>query len=141
VENAGLTVFFLRLQGKLEEKRTTEQAEVQAARIKYDAALRELESVRAELEQAQRELAALRGCQARYETVFKEKQAAVGERGGQFSTMAADFLDALGGAGNIAEVTNCATRLRVSVKDESLVQDAAVFKTATGLTSRVSSTT
>ncbi|MBE6541764.1 MAG: PTS alpha-glucoside transporter subunit IIBC [Ruminococcaceae bacterium] len=61
---------------------------------------------------------------------YKEKQAAVGERGGQFSTMAADFLDALGGAGNIAEVTNCATRLRVSVKDESLVQDAAVFKSA-----------
>ena len=82
LENAGLTVFFLRLQGKLEEKRTTEQAEVQAARIKYDAALRELESVRAELEQAQRELAALRGCQARYETVFKEKQAAVRAAGG-----------------------------------------------------------
>lgn len=82
LENAGLTVFFLRLQGKLEEKRTTEQAEVQAARIKYDAALRELESVRAELEQAQRELAALRGCQARYEAVFKEKQAAVRAAGG-----------------------------------------------------------
>ena len=62
---------------------------------------------------------------------YKEKQAAEkgGEQGG-FSRMASDFLDALGGAENIAEVTNCATRLRVSVKDESLVQDAAVFKTA-----------
>lgn len=61
---------------------------------------------------------------------YREKQESgkVGE--GEFVRMAQYFLDAMGGKDNIAEVTNCATRLRVSVKDESLVQDAAVFKTA-----------
>ncbi|MDR2612999.1 MAG: alpha-glucoside-specific PTS transporter subunit IIBC [Deltaproteobacteria bacterium] len=41
---------------------------------------------------------------------------------------AAAFLDALGGRENIAEITNCATRLRITVKDESLVQDGSAFK-------------
>lgn len=40
------------------------------------------------------------------------------------------FLEALGGKENIAEVTNCATRLRVSVKDESKVKSAEVFVAA-----------
>ena len=40
------------------------------------------------------------------------------------------FLEALGGKDNIVDVTNCATRLRISVKDESLVQDVEVFKGA-----------
>ena len=40
---------------------------------------------------------------------------------------AAAFLQALGGKKNIVEVTNCATRLRVTVKDENLVQPIEVF--------------
>lgn len=60
---------------------------------------------------------------------FKEKKAL--EKGNNaYAQRAADFLDALGGSENIQDVTNCATRLRVSVKDASLVQDATVFKTA-----------
>ena len=43
---------------------------------------------------------------------------------------AAAFLAALGGKDNIESVTNCATRLRVSVKDETLVQPVGVFKKA-----------
>lgn len=43
---------------------------------------------------------------------------------------AAAFLEALGGKDNIETVTNCATRLRVSVKDETLVKPASVFKKA-----------
>lgn len=43
---------------------------------------------------------------------------------------AAAFLEALGGKGNIENVTNCATRLRVTVKDESLVAGLPVFKKA-----------
>jgi len=38
------------------------------------------------------------------------------------------FLELLGGKENIAEVTNCATRLRVTVKDETLVAIADEFK-------------
>lgn len=82
LENRSLTVFFLSLRGKLEEKRSIEQAEARAARIKYDAALRELEAVTGELEATRRELATLRGCELRYDVIFKEKQAAIRAAGG-----------------------------------------------------------
>lgn len=82
LENRSLTVFFLSLRGKLEEKRSIEQAEARAARIKYDAALRELEAVTGELEATRRELATLRGCELRYDAIFKEKQAAIRAAGG-----------------------------------------------------------
>jgi len=38
------------------------------------------------------------------------------------------YIDALGGAKNIAELNNCATRLRVNVNDENLVANESVFK-------------
>lgn len=57
---------------------------------------------------------------------YKEKTGS--GKGNSFTQRAQDFLDELGGAGNIEDVTNCATRLRVSVKDVSLVQDPASFK-------------
>lgn len=60
---------------------------------------------------------------------YKEKKAA-SKGGSAYAQKAADFLDALGGAANIKDVTNCATRLRLTVADASLVQDAAVFKAA-----------
>ncbi len=40
---------------------------------------------------------------------------------------AAYFLKDLGGKENIVDVTNCATRLRVTVKDDSKIADASVF--------------
>jgi len=62
---------------------------------------------------------------------YRDKQAAGRQSGtGEVARMAGAFLDAMGGKDNIAELTNCATRLRVSVKEESLVQDAAAFKAA-----------
>lgn len=42
--------------------------------------------------------------------------------------LAAMILEGLGGADNIVDVTNCATRLRVNVKDENIVKDDAYFK-------------
>ena len=41
---------------------------------------------------------------------------------------ALQFLEALGGKDNIENVTNCATRLRVSVKDESRLASDSVFR-------------
>ncbi|MBL4975637.1 PTS alpha-glucoside transporter subunit IIBC [Bacillus halotolerans] len=41
---------------------------------------------------------------------------------------AALYIEALGGKDNITEVTNCATRLRVSVKDEKKVEPDSVFR-------------
>lgn len=43
---------------------------------------------------------------------------------------ASAYLDLLGGKENVEAVTNCATRLRVSVKDKSLVADEENFKDA-----------
>lgn len=45
-------------------------------------------------------------------------------------TKAEAFLDGLGGKDNIINVTNCATRLRVLVKNDALVKDVNVFKDA-----------
>lgn len=45
-----------------------------------------------------------------------------------FDDQAAIFLDALGGTGNIDHVTNCATRLRVTVKDINKVDGIPAFQ-------------
>ncbi len=45
-----------------------------------------------------------------------------------YSQRATIFLEAFGGAENIETVNNCATRLRISVKDETQVQSDAAFK-------------
>ena len=47
----------------------------------------------------------------------------------QYQDSALIFLDAFGGKENIEEVTNCATRLRVTVKDENVVGEDAEFRT------------
>ena len=55
---------------------------------------------------------------------FREKQAAKGAKVSYEELI----LEGLGGKNNIADVTNCATRLRVNVKDETLCQNEAYFK-------------
>lgn len=47
---------------------------------------------------------------------------------GESISKAQGYLEALGGAKNIAGVTNCMTRLRVDVKDKDIVEDEATFK-------------
>ena len=42
--------------------------------------------------------------------------------------LAAMIMEGLGGADNIVDVTNCATRLRINVKDETIVKDDDYFK-------------
>ena len=44
--------------------------------------------------------------------------------GADFSVMAGEILEGLGGAGNIISAGHCATRLRVEVRDPSLVDDS-----------------
>ncbi|MFD1168553.1 alpha-glucoside-specific PTS transporter subunit IIBC [Oceanobacillus caeni] len=50
------------------------------------------------------------------------------EGANQYTERALTFLDAFGGSENIASVTNCATRLRVTVKDLEMVHSDAAFK-------------
>lgn len=47
---------------------------------------------------------------------------------GDDSKKALAYLNALGGSENIESVTNCATRLRVVVKEESLIEPENIFK-------------
>lgn len=54
---------------------------------------------------------------------YREKQA-----GGNNLEYAAQILEFLGGRENIIDVTNCATRLRVNIKDETLVRPEIDFK-------------
>ena len=70
---------------------------------------------------------------------YKAKQAdAAGAAAGVAPDMKLDerdvkakvFLEGLGGPANIKDVTNCATRLRVTVEDPDLVQPVAVFTRA-----------
>ncbi len=47
---------------------------------------------------------------------------------GSRDELAAKILEGLGGKENIVDVTNCATRLRVNVHDETKLQNDAYFK-------------
>ncbi|RBP41533.1 alpha-glucoside-specific PTS transporter subunit IIBC [Garciella nitratireducens] len=57
---------------------------------------------------------------------MKEKN----KSGNAYIDQANAYLEALGGAENIVDVTNCATRLRVTVKDPSKIASDSVFKAA-----------
>lgn len=67
---------------------------------------------------------------------YRDKQsgagasAAVADQTGKSKNeiLAENILDLLGGRDNIKDVTNCATRLRTNVYDETLVADDAAFK-------------
>ncbi len=56
--------------GKMEEKLDKEQKEALSAKLKYDAAVRQLDDCKAGIELLQQEKAALSGCPRRYEEVF-----------------------------------------------------------------------
>lgn len=63
-----------------------------------------------------------------YKEKISGKDAA--ENKNSYGSQASKFLEAFGGAENIDVLNNCATRLRVSVKDESSVAPDSVFKGA-----------
>lgn len=62
------------------------------------------------------------------ETKLYTKQDYKNKKSGADLGYAAQILEFLGGKDNIIDVTNCATRLRVNVKDETLVKPEAAFK-------------
>lgn len=66
---------------------------------------------------------------------YKDKQANKQANKGEetpakngYRQQAEGFLEAVGGASNVTKVTNCATRLRLTVADVSQVADETVFK-------------
>jgi PTS system arbutin-like IIC component len=59
---------------------------------------------------------------------YKGQAGAEGKKGSGFDEQAAQLIQALGGRENIAELNNCATRLRVSVKDPQKLMTDANFR-------------
>ena len=82
LEGRSLAAFFYNVIGKMDERLDKERQEAYAARVKYDAAARELEGVESDLRRYASELAGLQGCEHRYETVLKEKAGAIKAAGG-----------------------------------------------------------
>ena len=67
--------------------------------------------------------------QARKNKKKKNKKDKKKKKGDQdFAKMAADILEALGGKDNIESIDNCITRLRLEVKDRSVVDDNKIKK-------------
>ncbi|MBR6677877.1 MAG: hypothetical protein IKL23_04000 [Oscillospiraceae bacterium] len=87
LEGRSLLAFFYNVIGKMDEKLDQERQEAYAARVKCDAAERELAAVEAELCRYEREFDKVRSFQKQYDALFAEKAAAVklagGERGEQ----------------------------------------------------------
>lgn len=82
LEGRSLAAFFYNVIGKMDEKLDRERREAYEARVKYDAAARELAESEAELRRSEEELDALRGCEERYQAALEEKARAVKARGG-----------------------------------------------------------
>ncbi|MGV2948109.1 PTS transporter subunit EIIB, partial [Acinetobacter sp. AGC35] len=46
----------------------------------------------------------------------------------KYETMAEQILNSIGGSGNVGEFTNCMTRLRISINDNSRIDEAGLKK-------------
>ena len=83
LEGRSLKAFFLNVIGKMDEKLDKERQEAYAARVKYDAAARELTTIENELAQYEAEYLALRDCVKQYNEALSEKAAAIKAAGGK----------------------------------------------------------
>lgn len=83
LEGRSLAAFFYGVVGKMDDKLTKERQEAYAARVKYDAAARELSSLEEDLSRNQAELRELEGCQEAYERLLREKAERLKQAGGQ----------------------------------------------------------
>jgi len=82
LEGRSLASFFYNVIGKMDERLNKEREEAYAARVKYDAAARELEAIDGDIQRCESELGGLRGCEREYEATLQEKANAVKSAGG-----------------------------------------------------------
>ena len=82
LEGRSLASFFYNVIGKMDERLNKEREEAYAARVKYDAAARELEAIDGDIHRCESELSGLRGCEREYEATLREKANAVKSEGG-----------------------------------------------------------
>lgn len=82
LEGRSLSAFFYNVIGKMDEALTREREEAYAARVKYDAAVRELAAVEEDLERREAERRQLLGSEERYAQALAEKADALKKAGG-----------------------------------------------------------
>ena len=90
LESVSLTAVFYHLTGQREEKLDRERREYYAARIKHDAALRELKALEQDLECTLEDLNDLAGCEKRYVEVMEAKRLAIESAG---TTVSEELLE------------------------------------------------
>ena len=73
LERGSLAAFFYQMGGRMDEKMDKEQQEAYAARVRYDAAARELASIDADLARLEARLKGLSGCEQRYQDALMER--------------------------------------------------------------------
>lgn len=81
LECGSLAIFFLNVIGKKDKKLNKEKEEAYAAKVKYDAAKKELEKVESELRAMKEEVSKLHGCEEEYEALLvlkKERMKTIG---------------------------------------------------------------
>ena len=89
LEGRSLAAFFYGVISKMDERLDKEREEAYAAKVKYDAAARELASVEEDVQRHEAELRSLADCEKRYEQVLREKAEAIKASG---EGVAADIL-------------------------------------------------
>ena len=82
LEGRSLAAFFYYVIGKSAEQINKEREEAYAAKVKYDAAARELAAVEEDLGRSETELARLRNSEQQYASVLLEKAVAIKDAGG-----------------------------------------------------------
>lgn len=83
LEGRSLAAFFYNVIGKMDEQLDKEREEAYAAAVKFDAALRELEDVEAQLEACRKESRQLSGVEVDYVRAMNAKRDAVKANGGE----------------------------------------------------------
>ena len=82
LEGGSLAAFFYNVVGKMDEKLDKERQEAYAARVRYDAAARELNDVEDAIRRATAELQQLGDCECRYAKLLDKKSDALKAAGG-----------------------------------------------------------
>lgn len=77
LEGGSLAAFYYYVVGKMDEKLDKERREAYVARVKYDAAFRELQAVESDLSGCSDELMTLSLCEEHYRMCLEEKAAAI----------------------------------------------------------------
>lgn len=123
-----LAAFFYGVIGKMDQKLTRERREAYEARVKYDAAARELAAVEDALARDEAELRQLSGCEKNYRQALDEKARTLREKGGP----AAERLTGL--EKELAEVERQKKELR-----EALDAGETALRTADEILARLAS--